>query len=119
MWEDLYAGAYEFWNRTATLQLNVNYNGPRVSVQGLFQRRGPVDISGEKSFKNGKCTVGFKITDIFNRQGFIGVLDQPFVDQNFEYKWETRRFYLTCSYKFGKLEISNKKPMPTQEGGDM
>lgn len=114
-----YAGAFEFWNRTATLQLNVNYNGPRVSVQGLFQRRGPVDISGEKSFKNGKCTVGFKVTDIFNRQGFIGVLDQPLVDQNFEYKWETRRIYLTFSYKFGKLEISNKKPMPSQEGGDM
>jgi hypothetical protein len=54
------------------------------------------------------------VTDIFNRQGFYLTVDQPGIDQVVEFKWLTRKYFLTFSYKFGKLEMSNKK----QSGGD-
>jgi hypothetical protein len=105
---------FEFWKKTASIQINATYNAPRVTVQGRAQRRGPVDISGEKTFKDGKIAIGFRITDVFNRQGFYMKVDQPNVKQTSEFKWLTRRYFLTFTYKFGKLEISNKR----QGGGD-
>jgi outer membrane receptor protein involved in Fe transport len=113
-WSGKYSTAIDFWKKTATVQINAAYNARRVTIQGTAQRRGPVDISFEKSFKEGKWTVGARVSDIFNRQGFYVHVDQPTVQQNIEFKWLTRRYFVTFSYKFGKLEISNKK----QSGGD-
>lgn len=113
-WSGKYSTAIDFWKKTATVQINAAYNARRVTIQGTAQRRGPVDISFEKSFKEGKWTVGARVSDIFNRQGFYLKVDQPTVQQDVEFKWLTRRYFLTFSYKFGKLEISNKK----QSGGD-
>jgi outer membrane receptor protein involved in Fe transport len=113
-WNVKYAGTVEFWKKTASIQVNAAYNAPRISVQGRAQRRGPIDISGEKTFNDGKWSLGFKVTDIFNRQGFYLTVDQPGIDQVVEFKWLTRKYFLTFSYKFGKLEMSNKK----QSGGD-
>lgn len=116
-WNMKYSGTVEFWKRTASIQVNATYNGPRVSVQGIVQRRGPVDISGEKTFKDGKIAVGMRVTDIFNRQGFYMTLNQPGIYQDVQFKWLTRRFFLTFSYKFGKLEMAPKKSAGGGEGG--
>ena len=113
-WSGKYSTAIDFWKKTATVQLNAAYNARRVTIQGTAQRRGPVDISFEKSFKDGKWTIGARVSDVFNRQGFYLKVDQPNVQQDVEFKWLTRRYFVTFSYKFGKLEISNKK----QSGGD-
>lgn len=109
--------AYEFWKKTATLQLSVNYNGPRVTVQGIAQRRGPIDLAFEKKFANGNWTIGTRVTDIFNRQGFYFIVDRPGIYQSGEFKWLTRRVYISATYKFGKLEISNKGKQMNGEGG--
>jgi outer membrane receptor protein involved in Fe transport len=109
--------SYEFWNKSATLQLSVNYNGPRVTVQGIAQRRGPVDLAFEKKLANGNWSLGTRVTDIFNRQGFYFIVDRPGVYQSSEFKWLTRRIYVSVSYKFGKLEISNKAKQAASEGG--
>lgn len=116
-WNMKYSGTVEFWKRTASIQVNATYNGPRVTVQGVVQRRGPVDISAEKTFKEGKISVGMRVSDVFNRQGFYMTLDQPGIDQSMEFKWLTRRLYLTFSYKFGKIEMSPKKSNGGGEGG--
>lgn len=112
--------SYEFWKKTATLQLSVNYNGPRVTVQGIAQRRGPIDLAFEKKLANGNWTLGTRVTDIFDRQGFYFEVDRPGVYQVGEFKWLTRRVYVSASYKFGKLEISNKiKQGGLDFGGDL
>ena len=112
--------SYEFWKKTATLQLSVNYNGPRVTVQGIAQRRGPIDLAFEKKLANGNWTLGTRVTDIFDRQGFYFEVDRPGVYQVGEFKWLTRRVYVSASYKFGKLEISNKiKQGGMDSGGDL
>ncbi len=109
--------SYEFWKKTATLQLSVNYNGPRVTVQGIAQRRGPIDLAFEKKLANGNWSLGARVTDIFDRQGFYFEVDRPGVYQTGEFKWLTRRVYVSASYKFGKLEISNKAKQSGSDGG--
>jgi outer membrane receptor protein involved in Fe transport len=116
-WSGKYTASFDFWKKTATVQINAAYNARRITIQGTAQRRGPVDISFDKSFKGGKITVGARVTDVFNRQGFYMKIDQPTVQQSLEFKWLTRRYFLTFSYKFGKLEMSNKKSGGGGEGG--
>ena len=118
-WSAKYSGAVDFWKKTATIQLNVNYNSPRNTVQGRVQRKGPVDLSFEKTFKDGKWSLGCRVTDIFNKMGFYMDLDQPTVQQTSSFKWLTRKYFVTFSYKFGKLEISNKKQGGGEGGFDM
>ncbi len=111
--------SYEFWKKTATLQLSVNYNGPRVTVQGIAQRKGPVDLAFEKKLANGNWSIGTRITDIFDRQGFYFEVDRPGIVQTGEFKWLTRRVYVSASYKFGKLEISKAKQSTGDVGGEL
>ena len=85
------------------MQLNVNYIAPRITILGTVQRRGATDIAFDKRLGD-HWTLGCKVTDVFNRQGFYGYLRQPTITQDIEFKWLTRRFYLNVSYKFGKLE---------------
>jgi outer membrane receptor protein involved in Fe transport len=106
-----YIGTVDFWKKTATIQLNANYIAPRVTAQGVVQRRGGIDVSAEKKMYGGKWVVGMRVTDIFNRQGFSFEIEQPSIVQTSDFKWLTRRFYLTISYKFGKLEVFNKRPV--------
>ena len=109
--------SYEFWNKTATLQLSVNYNGPRITLQGTAQRKGPIDLAFEKKLANGNWTIGTRVTDILNKQGFYYIVDRPGVYQAGEFKWLTRRVYLSASYKFGKLEVSSKGKIGGADSG--
>ncbi len=109
----------EFWKKTASIQLSVTYNGKRVTVQGVAQRQGPTDIAFEKRLANGKWTIGTRVSDVFNVQGFYFQVDRPTVEQHSNFKWMTRRLYFSASYKFGKLELNNKKMPGGEGGGDM
>jgi hypothetical protein len=44
-------------------------------------------------------------------------VDRPGILQTGEFKWLTRRVYVSASYKFGKLEISNKAKQGSSDGG--
>ena len=118
-WNVKYIGSVDFWKKTATLQLNVNYIAPRITVQGTAQRRGSVELSFDKKFNDGKWTVGTRVSDIFNRQGFYMEVNQLNIYQVSEFKWLTRRVYLTIAYKFGKLEMGNKSKVSGQDPGDL
>lgn len=104
----------DFWKKTATFQLNVNYIAPRITILGTAQRRGAMDLAFDKRIGE-HWTLGCKVTDVLNRQGFYAYLRQPTISQDIEFKWLTRRFYINVSYKFGKLEMT--KPKAGQEGG--
>jgi outer membrane receptor protein involved in Fe transport len=118
-WNVKYIGSVDFWKKTATLQLNVNYIAPRITVQGIAQRRGSVELSFDKKLMDGKWTLGARVSDIFNRQGFFMEVNQLNIYQVTEFKWLTRRVYLTVAYKFGKLEMGNKSKVPGSEGNDL
>ncbi|MGB0915768.1 MAG: outer membrane beta-barrel family protein, partial [Crocinitomicaceae bacterium] len=109
-----YVLGIDFWKKTASFQLNARYAGPRVSPQGIVQRRSGIDLAVEKKFFNKRLSVGMRATDIFNRVGFELALEQPGVRQASEFKWLTRRFFITASYQFGNLD---KKMKPKRSGG--
>lgn len=99
----------DFWKRTATIQVNGNYRAPRVTPQGIVLPRSGVDISFEKQLLNRKLSIGARVTDVFNTRGFMIDLEQDRITQQSEYKWLTRRFYLTASYRFGNQDVKIKK----------
>ena len=117
-WSAKYSGSFEFWKKTATIQLNARYNSPIVRPQGVVQPRASVDLSGDKTYKDGKWTFGFRLTDIFNTQEFRLKFDQPGTYQTSRFKQNTRRFYLNISYKFGKYEIKKAKAEGAGGGTD-
>lgn len=114
-----YVGTFEYWNKTMISQINIQYNAPRITAQGIVQRRGAIELSSEKSLFNGKWSVGLKVSDIFDKQGFTLKVRQPTIKQDSEFKWLTRRVYLTITYKFGKIEMLNKAKTSENSSGSM
>ena len=104
---------FEFWKKTGSLQLSYGYNGPRVSVQGIVQRKGTFDMAFEKKFMEGDLSLGLRISDLLNQQAFYMDLYRENVNQVAYYKWMSRRVFITFRYKFGKVEFQ-KKEMPSK-----
>lgn len=116
-WSVKYIGSVDFWKKTASLQFNGKYNAPIITPQGQVQPRASLDISGEKNFKDGKWTIGFKVSDVFNSQEFRIHVDLPTIEQTSTFKQTTRRLYLNLAYKFGKMEVSKKGKITNDNGG--
>ncbi|MDD2982540.1 MAG: TonB-dependent receptor [Crocinitomicaceae bacterium] len=117
-WGAKYTGSFEFWKKTANIQVNGRYNAPIVTAQGTVLPRASVDLSGNKTLKNGKWTVGFRFADIFNTREFVIEVEQPTAFQYSRFKQNTRRFYINASYKFGKYDVSKKsKVYQAGDGG--
>ncbi len=116
-WSVKYIGSIDFWKKTASIQVNGKYNAPIITPQGTVQPRASMDISGEKNFKEGKWTVGFKLSDVFNTQEFRIHVEMPSIQQTSTFKQTTRRFYLNLAYKFGKMEVSKKGKISNENGG--
>ena len=96
---------FEFWKKTGSFQLSYGYNGPRVSVQGIVQRKGTLDIAFEKKFMENNFFLGFRVSDLLNQQAFYMDLYRENINQEAYYKWMSRRVFITLRYKFGKVEF--------------
>lgn len=106
-----------FWKNTASVQVNGRYNSPRVTAQGMVLPRASMDLSANKKLKNRNWSIGMRFSDVFNTRGFIYDLSQGPNRQTGEYKWQSRRLYLTVAYKFGKLEMTKDRSGFGGEGG--
>lgn len=115
-WSVKYAGTIDFWKKTASLQINARYFSPIITAQGKALPRAAVDLSMEKTLKK-NWSVGLRLSDVFNTQEFRLEIDQPTVYQRSRFKQETRRVYLTVTYKFGRYEISKKERVAPEGGG--
>ncbi|TNE53188.1 MAG: TonB-dependent receptor [Bacteroidetes bacterium] len=116
-WNVKYTGRFEFWKKTMSLQLNANYNSGRVTAQGNILPRYVVDIALNKSFLEGKWNLGCRLSDVFNTREFNIVIDQPGSYQTLRFKQNTRRFFVTLSYKFGKYELKKDAGSGNEQGG--
>ena len=116
-WSMKYAETVEFWKKTANFQVNARYNSPIITAQGKVLPRSSVDLSFDKTFKDGKWSLGCRLSDVFNTREFRLELDQPGTYQQGRYKQNTRRFYVNLSYKFGKYDIQKNKQSGEGAGG--
>ena len=74
-------------------------------------------MSVEKRLLDKRLSIGMRVTDIFDTKGFDLNLSQTGVSQTSEFKWRTRRFYLTLSYRWGNLDGKNKLSRKSSGGG--
>lgn len=117
-WGAKYMGSFDFWKKTASVQINAVYNAPRTTPQGVIYLWNYVDLSVQKSFFNKKFTVGLKLADVFNTKNFRMKLNSGDLSQTSKFDFQTRRVYLTLTYKFGKMESSQKQQrQQDNEGG--
>lgn len=107
----------ELMNKTLILQANGRVSLPSVTPAGTMRPRGSLDLSADKTFMDGKWGVGLRLTDVFNTQGFRFYVDQPLAQQDVEFKWLTRRVYLSIRYRFGKVDLDKSKPASGGSGG--
>lgn len=107
----------ELMKKTLTLQANWRFSLPSVTPSGRMNPRGSIDFSADKTLKGGKWGVGLRVSDIFNTQGFRFSVDQPLAQQDVEFKWLTRRVYISARYRFGKTDFNDKKTNPNGASG--
>ena len=119
-WSTKLNSTFNLFDGTTTIQLNAQYVAPTFTVQGFYQRMTGVDVAINRNFLNKKLSVGLRVTDIFDQQGFYLEVSDGAFQQESMYKWETRRVYLNVSYKIDNKNArdKNKKPEVIEVDGD-
>ncbi|RZM30435.1 MAG: TonB-dependent receptor [Pedobacter sp.] len=89
------------------------YNAP--SVSGLYKAYSSyaINLGLKKTFANKNAVLSFKAADIFNTARARSVLKYNNVNTYWENKWESRRFSLSFSYKFGNMKIKTARSRRT------
>ncbi|PWH87109.1 outer membrane beta-barrel family protein [Brumimicrobium oceani] len=108
-WDAKLNATFSFFDNTTALQINAQYIAPRYTVQGFYERSPGVDIGFTRTLMEKKMVIGVRVSDIFDQKGFYFEINDGDIVQETNYKWTTRRLYLTLSYKFGNLTTKNKE----------
>lgn len=85
-----------------SIQLNGNYESPKVSGQGHLEEAWWVDAAIRKNFWGGKANVVVNVSDIFNTRKYTTIYDLAGYYQSIYRDRETRIGNITFTYRFGK-----------------
>jgi iron complex outermembrane receptor protein len=100
------------------IQLTAHYNSPVISGPHHNKANGSCDFGIKKAFLNGKFNIMFQFLDMFYTDISRSLYDFDNQYYTFNSRDDTRRFRLTLSYKFGKMNIRvNEKHSNEQENG--
>lgn len=116
-WNTKLNSTFNLFKNTTTIQVNAQYVSLSYAVQGTYRRRTGIDLAVNRVFFDKKLTLGLRVTDIFDNQGFELEFTQGPTIQRSEYKWLTRRVYLSVSYKFGRMDEKKDDRKGGAEGG--
>ncbi|MBS1585306.1 MAG: TonB-dependent receptor [Bacteroidetes bacterium] len=98
-----------------SLQLNGNYESPKVVAQGNVKESYWVDAALKKSFWKGKASVTVNCSDIFKTRRFINEYDLAAYSQEINRIKETRIGNISFTYRFGKSGDSGSKGPEAQK----
>ena len=87
-----------------SIQLNDNYEGPKVVAQGFRQEVYWIDIALRKNFWDGKANLVLNVSDIFNTRKYTNEFDFANSFQTSYHDRETRIGNIAFSYRFGTSE---------------
>ena len=94
-----------------SLQVNGNYEAPKVVAQGRTLDAWWLDVALRKNLLNNKATLVVNVSDIFNTRKFTTLYDMPLYTQSVYRDRETRIGNISFTYRFGKSD------MRSQSGG--
>ncbi|XZF13240.1 TonB-dependent receptor domain-containing protein [Chitinophagaceae bacterium MMS25-I14] len=90
-----------------SLQVNGNYESPKVAGQGKLEEAWWLDMGLRKNLLKNKATVVFNVSDIFNTRKYTTNYNQPFYYQSVYRDRETRVANLTFTWRFGKSDLKS------------
>jgi hypothetical protein len=98
-----------------TIQLNGNYEAPRIIPQGTTLDQYSVDVSLNKEIMK-FITVNLMVNDIFNTRRFGTFFESEFLLQDISRRREIRFVRLTVSIRFGEMDVSLFKRKRSNRG---
>ena len=100
-----------------TLQLNGNYEAPKVVINGVTKPMYFLDFSANKMIKR-KITLTISVSDMFNTKRMGTVYHTDFYDQSLARRRESRFVKFTAMFMFGKMDSSifKKRKGGNQQG---
>jgi iron complex outermembrane receptor protein len=114
-WNTKLIAQYRFKNNW-NVQLNGDYEAPRIIPQGRTIPVYGADFSVAKSFKK-VWNFNLSVIDVFNTRRFGNFFDTPFFTQEFMRRRDTRFVRLTANYRFGEFDVSLLRRMRRPSGG--
>ncbi len=101
-------------------QLMGNYRGKMQVVQGTIEPAWGIDFAARKLLSNRKMSIGFRVQDIFKTRNFNFISDGL---DGYSFSsgriWESRQFWVSFSYNFGKhVQGKQRKQISTEGSGD-
>jgi outer membrane receptor protein involved in Fe transport len=94
-----------------SLQINANYEGPKVITQGNQSESYWVDVALRKNLWKNKATLVLNCSDIFLTRVFITDYITASYDQTINRVKETRIGNITFTYRFGKSDMGKGSSM--------
>jgi hypothetical protein len=108
--------AYKF-PKQLTLQVNGNYESPKILLLGASNQIYSMDISLNKMFGT-KWVVNATLSDVFNTRRMGAHYETPYYIQDLSRRRESRYVRLTVTYIFGKMDASIFKRAKQMRGND-
>ncbi|MBL7717280.1 MAG: TonB-dependent receptor [Flavipsychrobacter sp.] len=97
-----------------SLQLNGNYESPKVLAQGKLQEVYWVDIALRKNFFNNKATLVLNVSDVFDTRKYsTDFLYDTYLQTSYRDR-ETRIGNISFTYRFGKSDSGTGPAKPTE-----
>lgn len=93
-----------------SVQINGNYEAPKVAAQGTLQEVYWLDIAVRKNLLKNKATLTVNVSDILNTRKYTTVFDYPAYTQTTYRDRETRIGNISFTYRFGRSESSGREP---------
>lgn len=90
-----------------SIQVNANYDAPKIAPQGNVHEVYWVDLAVRKNLFDGKANIVLNISDLLNTRKYTTVYDLPAATQTRYRDRETRIAQFTFTYRFGRTETKS------------
>ena len=103
--------------KNISLQLNGNYEAPKIIPQGTTRPQYYMDATLSYNYKY-KWMFNLLLSDCFNTKRMGTHYDTPYYIQDMSRRRESRYLRFSITYLFGKMDVSIFKRAKQQKGGD-
>jgi len=93
--------------RQFSLQLNGNYEAPKVAAQSTLQQAWWIDVAVRKNLFGSRGTLVFNVSDIFNTRKYTTLYNLQVYDQSSYRDRETRIANLTFTWRIGNTDTKS------------